>query len=202
MTNATAAPQPCTVEGCEKPNAKGGICWMHRKRLQRIGAPLPGRPAREYKAPPSRVVMTPGDRLRDRGWNVTEAGCWEFRGYCAPPSGYGRVANGLAHRIAYADANGPIPAGMFVCHSCDNPPCVNPAHLFLGTPAENIADAVSKGRMARGERSGSSRLTAENVIEIRARDAAGEMSRSIAASFDISHSTVSQILHRRSWKHI
>jgi hypothetical protein len=73
--------------------------------------------------------------------------------------GYGMFKQGsldrLAHRVAWEEVNGPIPPGLCVLHKCDNPPCVRPDHLFLGTQADNIADRDAKGRQARGDRNGS-----------------------------------------------
>lgn len=82
---------------------------------------------------------------------ITASGCHEWIAYCLP-AGYGRTRfhgkNMLAHRLAWKLAHGPIPKGKQVCHKCDNPPCCNPEHLFLGTAKMNARDSIAKGRMA------------------------------------------------------
>lgn len=85
--------------------------------------------------------------------SVTKPGCIEWR-RAKQHNGYGRTSDGagrvvLAHRAAWALVNGPVPPGLRVLHKCDNPPCVNPEHLFLGTSKENTADMIAKGRLRR-----------------------------------------------------
>lgn len=103
--------------------------------------------------------LTIADRLSAR-LEPSASGCWEWQGQ-RDRFGYGLIYQGpkgalrtfLTHRLAYELWVGPIPAGLVICHHCDNPPCVNPAHLFLGTRADNNQDAASKGRHDKPRRS-------------------------------------------------
>lgn len=110
--------------------------------------------------------------------------------------GYGRIGDRGAHCVAWENANGPIPDGMFVCHRCDNRACVNPAHLFLGTQADNMKDCSAKGRNTRlfGERNGATRLNSDQVRHVRAILLSGVVTQgAIARAFGISEAQVSRI---------
>lgn len=122
-------------------------------------------------------------------------------------SGYGYFKlNGKscrAHRVVWEWTYGPIPDGMCVCHRCDNPICVRPSHLFVGTVADNIRDAVAKGRQAKGERSGRSKLTTHEVLEIRREYGRGDGThRSLAKKYGISKTHVGALARCESWRHI
>lgn len=104
-----------------------------------------------------------------------------------------------AHRHSYALTRGPIPDGLVVMHACDNPACVNPDHLSLGTKLDNNRDAARKDRNARGERNGHAKLTAADVQHIRT---SGASRADLAFRFGVDPSTISQIIARKKWRHI
>ncbi len=127
--------------------------------------------------------------------------------------GYGRVLRVAisrspfqAHRYAWLLTHGELPAGKVVMHTCDNPPCVEPTHLVLGTQGDNIADRDAKGRHHPGRMLGeahpSHKLTDELVLEIRHLYAEGFASRAIAFEYGVSYGTVWQIVNRRTWTHL
>lgn len=138
--------------------------------------------------------------------------CWEWQAY-RRRLGYGEFRIGprvggrahLAHRVAWELTRGPIPDGMQACHRCDNPPCVNPAHLFLGTANDNIQDMIRKGRKrlpdkpARGSGHGMAKLTEQQVYEIRHSE--GDQ-RECARRYGVSQGTVHLIRAGKIWRHV
>lgn len=114
--------------------------------------------------------------------------------------GYGFDGHKSAHALAWERKHGPIPVGLIVCHKCDNPPCVNVDHLFIGTDADNIRDAKIKGRY-RGENNGRAKLTADQVLEIRSLGNKLSLTE-LAKRFSVNRGTLHNILHRKNWKHI
>lgn len=141
---------------------------------------------------------------------VNERGCWIWQGFLFD-RGYGgfKAENDKqvrAHKWAYQHFVGPVPDGWYVCHRCDTPACVNPDHLFLGTPKMNTADMWKKGRQApraHGEANTAAKLTETDVIAIRALYATGRMSqRRIGDLFGIEQTSVGLIVRRERWKHV
>lgn len=133
--------------------------------------------------------------------------CWVWTG-SKTPYGYGTVRwSGerlYAHRLAFTLVHGVIGAGMFVCHRCDNPPCCKPAHLFIGTPADNVADRNAKGRtvsVARpGESSPAAKLRASTVLAVRYAHEAGASMKELAVAHGVHPNTIQSIVSGRSWR--
>jgi hypothetical protein len=155
-------------------------------------------------------ALQEGTSLRGELMKYTEPnerGCWEWTG-TRFSQGYGRIAylnrSLKAHRVAYELFVGPIPEGKLVCHACDNPPCVNPEHLFLGTDLENLQDAARKGRKDhKGEKNSRVKITEFIVKQIREDYAVGDiMQQDLADKYGVTQMTISNIVTRRTWKHI
>jgi hypothetical protein len=130
----------CLIEGCGGVRDSRHLCAKHYHRLRRYGDPL--------------IAKRPHASLEERLWGrvLRSDGCWEFTG-TRNGMGYGvlgrhgrRGGNVLAHRAAWELTFGPVPAELCVLHRCDNPPCVRPDHLWLGTRMDNNRDMVAKGR--------------------------------------------------------
>lgn len=207
-------PDTCTVPGCNKPYSSKGMCEVHRSRMRRTGS-----------LEPTRIVGDDAARLWSR---VDRAGpipghmphlgpCWVWTGNQLK-SGHGLIRSieadtYLAHRLSWHLNVGPIPEGMCVLHHCDNPPCVRPDHLFIGTRADNTADMLRKNRQRVdagvaalrafhvGQDNPQARMTAQKVIELRERAAAGEHYNDLAIVFGIAASTANAIILGNSWKH-
>ena len=156
-------------------------------------------------------------------YSTIPGGCWEWNGIKKNNgNGHwygiftiykdGRWRNTYAHRYAWEQKNGKIPKGLLVCHHCDNPSCVNPKHLFLGTHKDNSQDAAKKGRccmqahpelIPNGEKNGGCKISESDVYAIRKLYPAGCTTKAkLAKKFGISLSQVKRILNRKSWKHV
>jgi hypothetical protein len=130
-------------------------------------------------------------------------GCWLWTG-TTHRKGYGRFNVTCkyprnAHRVSWELYHGPIPRGMLVLHHCDTRSCVNPKHLFLGTPWDNTHDAINKNRLAKGEQHGHAKLTKEEVLAIREDT---RLQRIIAIEYKVGPATISAIKLHNTWKHI
>lgn len=152
----------------------------------------------------------------DRFWEKVDVrgpdDCWEWTG-SLNNKGYSQIRIGgglsLGHRVSYEIHNGPIPEGLHVLHSCDNPGCVNPVHLHLGTHQDNMREMVLRGRSNggskcdnSGEKHGGSKLGNDDIREIRRLRVDGISQRELSAVYGVAESTISQIVNRKRWRHI
>lgn len=139
-------------------------------------------------------------------------GCHEWQG--ATRGGYGRMITGSrtdgtrktddAHRVSFRLNNGEIPIGFEICHRCDNRPCVNPEHLFLGTRQDNVDDREQKGRNrpCRGSKVGTAKLTESLVQLIRAMVQGGATYSAISRKFKVDRSTIRRAANGEQWRHV
>lgn len=151
----------------------------------------------------------PRKPLVERFWEKVRKtdGCWLWTGSVVP-KGYGQISlNNIpipAHRLSYRIHFGEIPAGLCVCHRCDNPPCVNPAHLWLGTRIENNLDCERKGRrrFAVGEACPQCKLKERHVREIRKKFSEGASKNELASQYGVVSMTIHAIIKGDIWRHV
>lgn len=193
----------CGIKDCELPVLALGMCNKHWRRNRLYGSPL------AFKAHSGLMKGLRAEQRFDlQHQKGAEGECWNWTA-CVDRDGYGRFAGNVgdvrytkAHRFSWAfHSQSVIPPGMQVCHSCDNPRCVNPGHLWLGTNQENLTDMVRKGRSRkdRGESSPAAKLSEAQVREILA---TAEPHTKLAARFGVTTMTISDIKCRRSWAHL
>jgi HNH endonuclease len=185
----------CSIKGCDVLIYARGLCNKHYKRLRQTGTVLDG--------PRARLS------LEERFWKKVSKtdGCWLWTGN-KNPKGYGLIGAGgskgkmlSAHRLSYRIHKGDVSPGAYVLHSCDNPSCVNPAHLRIGTQRDNIRESFKKGRktnpVAFGESNPRSKLTQAQVYYIKGHPE--ERLVDLAAKFGVSLNCIRGVRIGRTW---
>lgn len=189
----------CKVSGCNNKHAAKGFCNIHYQRVIR-NIPLDGNP--------KKTVM---ERLFEKIVK-SESGCWLWTGATSGGDGRHEYKYGYinidgkatrAHRVLYEKTNNISLGEKHLLHKCDNPKCVNPNHLFIGTYKDNSDDMIAKGRdrHPRGE-DNHSKLTESQVLEIRKRSKLGHSAPMIAKDYPVCSATIINIVNRKKWKHI
>lgn len=184
--------QSCKWDGCAQPVYAKGVCLPHYRR--------------QRKKPGDLSPLNYGGQARalyDSLMMQTEFpdACmeWPF----AKTHGYATIAIKRRARRVHGDmcakAHGPRPEGHFACHTCDNPPCVNPKHLYWGTPADNGRDAAERGRHPRGEAKWNATLTDKIVLEILSSPESGNK---VSERLKVDRAVVSRIRNRKAWAHL
>lgn len=197
----------CKITGCENKYRSIGLCSSHWKINKKYGTPTPtcwcGEFAQTFVGNKRASELCHEHQLLKTYWeNVDIKGqdkCWEWQG-SKTQAGYGLIywygKLQYAHRLSLQFIGQAIPDRYHVCHKCDNPSCVNPNHLFVGSPRDNMQDKVSKGRHTFGEKHPNAKLTNSEVLEIRDMAEDGVFFSDIAKTFDVSESHISTIVAR------
>jgi hypothetical protein len=197
--------QFCSIENCENKHSGKGFCNKHYQKNKKYGEPLAGKHSQNKAGTKEYIYENSEIDIND---------CWIWKrskikkGY-GHPKFKGKLI--LAHRLSYLTFVGEIPNNLFVLHTCDNPPCVNPKHLFLGTNQDNMKDRNNKNRQAKGEDQGNSKLVQEEVNEIRTlwsaeleERAKGKNSqltqRELGKRFGVGQGQINRIVNNKSWK--
>lgn len=198
---------------------------LQRGVVSDMNAAVNKQPSGTAKSSVPSIVLTEEDIARFAQRVTRKESCWEWDG-CKLKGKfpYGRFnINGrlfLTHRVAFLIHHGVDPVGKMVCHRCDNPACVNPAHLFLGTAKENALDCAKKGRSnkpsgeahyyakhpdetMKGEKNPSAVLAESDIPNIRTEYASGSTSlKKLAQKYGVAFSTIAFVIHRKTWSHI
>jgi hypothetical protein len=195
----------CSIENCENKYSGKGFCNKHYQKNKKHGDPLVGKTNSQNKAGSKEYISENSE--------IDINGCWIWKRY-KDKKGYGLLTfKGnpiLAHRLSYLTFVGEIPNNLFVLHTCDNPTCVNPKHLFLGNHQDNMKDRNNKNRQAKGEDNGRSKLVQEEANEIRdlysaelEERAKGKdfqlTQRKLAKRFKVSQTTIKDIVNNKRW---
>lgn len=180
----------CSETDCGKPRKALGRCLSHYHKHKRA------------KADRSRIGSTAANRFNRMFERGGDEECWEWT-RSRTPQGYGKFQvssyrSMLASRFALVLSSGSdLDSDLQACHTCDNPPCVNPAHLYWGTARDNLQDQIDRGRKPAHT---SSRLTEQTVVQLRERYAAGESASDLGREFGVKQSTVFGVVNGKVWK--
>ena len=182
----------CSIDGCEKKATGRGWCSMHYKRWQIYGDP--------HKVVNKRIHgMSLKERILDTIKIDAKSDCWNWQGSVSRV-GRGRLKVNrkvtFAYRASYEAFIGEIPKNMLVCHRCDNPLCVNPEHLFIGTSKDNTLDAVKKGRHPKHEFHNKAKLDKNKVADIRSKRLTA---KEYSDLYDVHWSTIYNVWRGNTW---
>ncbi|ARK28770.1 HNH endonuclease signature motif containing protein [Halalkalibacter krulwichiae] len=182
----------CRVDGCYKDVVGLGYCSMHYTRLKRYNDPLfPG--------------LNGGNRPKKIKFKEVE-GCFVLTSHKLNSGGYSEIRiRGITkkvHRHVYEQCFGEIPEGLVVRHKCDNPSCVNPEHLEIGTQKDNVRDMMLRNRHVKGSKKSASKLKETDVINIKRLLKKGCTNVYIASLYKVHNSVISEIKHKKIWTHV
>ena len=155
-----------------------------------------------------RIFFPQGKRFRTIECRITESGCWEVMSHKPAGNGYiyllwtrhKHYKSFALHRLMYKYCYGKTPQDLCVCHSCDNPRCINPEHLWIGTHTDNRFDCINKNRQSKGEKCRAAKLTPQQVQEIRADKIFSQTT--LAGKYGVSCNAISNIKNFKSWVHL